>query len=113
MKKPFQVGDRVAVYGHGGIGWKRWTGRVLDPTKGAEILGPDFIRVEIEKLNEVVHAHEKQCRRLVKKPRRRVWLGEDDMKEKGLVTGWGGIVDISATGKPEKGFVEFIEVRRK
>lgn len=71
MKKPFVVGERVAVYAGSCM---RRVGTVK------KILGDEAIGVVFDPelgcspSDEVRHFHPKQCRRLIPKKRRRVWL---------------------------------------
>lgn len=65
MKKPFERGDRIAAYQGGErfiaiVGSKDTMGRLM-----LEGHGRDFC------------IHEKQCRRLVKKKRRAIWIHEE------------------------------------
>jgi hypothetical protein len=70
-KRPLEVGDRVRVYGHRGFDWKPTAARVVgfidDDTAGM------VVRVQSERY-PAAYVHPKQCRRLVKKPRRRCVL---------------------------------------
>jgi hypothetical protein len=110
MKKPFQVGDRVAVYGHE-RGKLRQCGTV-EGMKGEEPISfPDTIKVRIHP-GCALYCHPKQCRRLVKKPRRRVWIEESELGKSNhdvWVQFDAGQLQVRAGEK----LVEFIEVRRK
>lgn len=75
MKTPFKVGDRVAVFGHtprvvagDAINFSRrgYRGNV------SEIVSEDEIVVQFD-TGGAAEVHPKQCRRLVKKPRRRLY----------------------------------------
>lgn len=65
MKKPFEVGDRVAVYDGG----KRKTGKVSAVDEMFGTLGVDY-----DLPDRRCFVHPKQCRRLVKRERRRALL---------------------------------------
>lgn len=100
-KRPFEVGDRVAAYNctkrYEGVVWsidnRRW------PTT-----------LVIETRDDVLSFHPKQCRRLVRKERRRVWVNMDH---------WDYYkADNPAHAYLEEpqdtpGWVEFIEVKKK
>ena len=94
----FKVGDRVAFYD----GIARNTGTVdeIDSTV-------DAIRVDD------VWLHAKQCRRLKKKERRRVWLNPEFVPSayQPKTRAVGTKLVISVTPVPE--FIEFVEVKRK
>lgn len=92
----FKVGDRVAVYPKA---FERMTG-IIDST---HITDYTFMVVKLDERygSDVYTYHPKQCRRLVKKPRRRVWIFNPDAFDAGYVS------DVSK--KPLEGYVEFIE----
>lgn len=100
MKKPFKVGQRVAVYNFG----IRYVGTIFDVFK-------DGIDVAEDPDNKGMRVHPKQLRRLVKKERRRVWIPETslphDMIGKCEDAAW-----VSADDRSKDGWVEFIEVKK-
>lgn len=66
MKKPFQVGDRIAVY----FGFERYTGTIT------EIRQDGFLKYVEDGRGDgaLIFAHPKACRRLVKRKRRELWV---------------------------------------
>jgi hypothetical protein len=112
MKKANE-GDSIVVYGPiWNVETQELQGGVNSRTKArfiAYLFDNNFPRedaqaVEIEnpKDGKRFTAHRNQCRRLVKKPRRRAWVGFNK---------YGVPVDVRQAS--HEGFVEFIEVRRK
>lgn len=112
----FKVGDRVAVYGHPDI---------TDGSARIVLAIMDCGNLEIDR-NEF--AHPKQCRRLVKKPRRRIWVPIGYIPSMALhQLGGGGFGQMlsyleDGVGSPHKPnsehgsyyqYVEFVEVCRK
>ena len=73
MKKPFQVGERVRVFSASSRGNERQLDGII--TKIPDI-GCYAIEVKVRMGGdyEVIQASRKQCRRLVKKPKRRLWI---------------------------------------
>jgi hypothetical protein len=67
-KEPLKVGDRVAVYTRDG----RFPGTIT--TLYPEGSYRDTFFVELDDERGETHFHKKQCRRLVKKPKREFWL---------------------------------------
>ncbi len=65
MKRPFEVGDRVAVYNEK----NRYAGETIE----SSYPDSDYLIVRLNN-GRIVTAHKKQCRRLVKKERRRIWI---------------------------------------
>ena len=106
MKHNFYVGGRVAMYGTGETNSTFWDGdrgTVLSINNNILTVMPDDFPEEKHLM------HFRQCRKLVKRPRRRVWV---DLV--GLQKGLDNVVastlhtsDINGT------WVEFIEVRKK
>lgn len=103
MKKPFQVGDRVRVYGHYTLsdGSEATVTQVYDTMIDLKITGSA----------ELFLAHPKQCRRLKPKaPLLRVWIPNTslphDMISPVEDSGW-------ISRDPREGWIEFVEVRRK
>lgn len=95
MKKPFQVGDRVRAYSWAAV----YAGRVIRVEGDRVYLGLDG--------GGNLDFHPKQCRRLVRKERRRVWVKlPTDFHPQHRAN---GMVSVD----PVDGWVEFIEVRRK
>jgi hypothetical protein len=96
----FKSGDRVAIYS----GTKRWTGTVEQCSADDMLL-----RVALHPSGTVTGAHPKQCRKLVKKYRRRVWLHcyEDGRVEHALK------LHTPTCGVPCTFCREFVEVKRK
>lgn len=76
-KKPFQVGDRVRVYGSNVIAALN-LGRdtlVFDGVVKSKCRNPDWINIELTKVpGRIFPFHKKQCRRLVKKKRREIFI---------------------------------------
>lgn len=114
MSRPLQVGDRVAVYGAiFSTKKKEYFGSAVDWRKG-EVVGTvqagDMI-VFKDEWGEDFTAHPKQCRRLVKKERRRVWVYQDRL---GSITEQPTAYYRDQPPDDSPGhWVEFIEVRRK
>ncbi len=98
MKKEnkFKVGDRVAVYAH-------TLGRAVGEVSDVQGLPPYWLNVQTSTCGVV--AHPKQCRKLVKKERRRVWVKFNH------VHGMSSLYE--ARPEHEGDFVEFIEVKKK
>lgn len=94
MQMKFKVGDRVAVYEN----CKRFTGMVLND-------GHQSIQVELDD-DRVLPFHPKQCRRLIKKPRRRIAVSYDTGACEFSVR------LLSGDNIPNDKEVEFIEVRK-
>ena len=90
MKRPFEIGDRVRVYGD----WPNvpihlaFTGEVIEANKGQAAKYPGFIEVKVDGHPGLsIMVHPKQCRRLRPKPKpekkeaRRVWTTERSMSD--------------------------------
>lgn len=128
MSSKFKVGDRVRVYGWfspevgGG-------GDYLDGAKGEIIEYSEvnmWLRIFLDEpisehvgltLNErrtIADVHPKQCRRLVKKERRRIWVSEFSLTQVSSVGPYSCFVYPS---RPESDAsnpgVEFVEVRKR
>jgi hypothetical protein len=106
-----KVGDSVAVYGiclvpsagrSSGTVMDRWVGTVHRIHQG--------IGIEVRSHEDecVYSVHPKQCRRLVKRQKRRIWIHPDIMIRSGNEMYGRPISD-----EPTKGFVEFVETREK
>lgn len=73
----FAVGDRVRVYG--------WFGSTADPCLSdtpctiERIDDSGHLYVRPKKWNKQVIVHPKQCRKLIKKERRRVWIAREGL----------------------------------
>lgn len=96
MKKPFKVGDRVRVY----IG--------LDEPLEGKILEIGQTTGHLRLEEHFGFYHPKQCRRLIKKKRRRVWLMYTH--ESDLMSAYGKKPPACPAGSS---FSEFIEVKKK
>lgn len=110
----FPIGTRVRVYCHGASDYgadfvetsQIWTGTVkgVCGAPGMILIHPDGEQPGVR-----ARAHEKSCRRLVKKERRRVYIYEDSIPPSDNTTGWSGTLYGTQPG----GAVEFVEVRRE
>jgi hypothetical protein len=97
-KMKFKVGDRVAVYDGGFI----LNGNAGVITKIFSE-GKTVVKLDVEtEYAAMPTVHMKQCRRLIKKPRRRVWA---------RFCNDGTLMSMSQV--PGLDYVEFIEVRKK
>lgn len=104
MSKPFQVGDRVMV---------RFGGR--GRVNSLNAADSSLLDVTLDG-GVAIFANANECRRLVKKPRRRVWIKETDI-EGDVQSGdanfnykiSGGVI-VATEARP--GWTEFIEVRK-
>lgn len=96
-KKPLQVGERVAAYSGG----DRHVGTV------ERKLSSGAYEIDVESGHLLVHP--KQCRRLVKKPRRRIWLFKAYL-DGGRVQ---GSPILLAPPNTSEAWIEFSEVRKK
>lgn len=121
MKREFKVGDRVRVYG---------LVTEINATGGAPVyMGVsgkiNLIKqhtgklvVDVEGLGTYL-AHPKQCRRLIKKQKRRVWINEKWLQVS-LTKTWSDVGSGAAIQAPliicskdkREGFIEFIEVTK-
>lgn len=102
----FKVGDRVAVYGavwcHQDAEHKIYRGLKMEISK---II--DENRITLYFGDEKYCAHPKQCRRLVKKEKRRVWVKvPTDFHPQHRTN---GMVSVD----PVDGWDEFVEVKKK
>lgn len=100
----FKVGDRVRVYG--GAFVEVAVIRSIDADTGILSCG------QRKGTNEWLMAHPKQCRRLVKKPRRRVWINPWAITQMNTET-FGKDIARALTDKANTEWIEFREVRRK
>lgn len=115
MKKPFQVGDRVAVYGlmeryatPGAI--NTVSCRTACTVENMDGLLAGVILVKHEGCTYMVNP--KQCRRLRPKKRRRVWVSEANVGHV-MAAKYGETVHIWNTAPSFDGVVEFVEVKRE
>lgn len=122
MKKPFEVGERVAVYENA----SRWVGSI-EADKGT-VRGtflPDgvfWVRCdpsENEGAPNLLAANAKQCRRLVKKKRRRVWIPQHCIDERYDVMRVYQVRPAEISREPwekpkdDGPLIEFVEVRKR
>jgi hypothetical protein len=115
MKKPFQVGDRVAVYGlDGNCELVRIKTTITGlPANGQLYLDEkDTVKTTVPRYDFSM-AHPKQCRRLVKKPRRRVWVNQYTEGVYGSAYAEQGAAENAGRNSQGRELVEFVEVRRK
>lgn len=104
----FQVGDRIAIYGpqaRGGDG--KVVGSVMDRVTGVVTSYQDYLLQFIDDSGGgcEYEVHPRQCRRLIKKKRRRVWIPPWVLKNN------SGAGEFIQTIPPlDLSFVEFIEV---
>ncbi len=113
MREPLKAGDRVRVYGpvadrkhnHTAVSHD-FVGTVKNATQA-----PDFLIVTSDYDSGEKFCHPKQCRRLIKKERRRVWLDPRWVDGEVIVDGRA----VAYTGKVDQPahMVEFVEVRKK
>lgn len=106
----FKIGDRVRVYGPG---WKV-SGAVHGFCEVQESPWPGTVKAVDGKLTEVLRDYDgamlavypQQCRKLVKKKRRRIWADEEFLK-----TG-SGYVWTKPPTQHDQHIFEFVEVKR-
>jgi hypothetical protein len=119
MKRPFQVGDRVAVYGlDGNCELVRIKTTITGFASSGQLYldEKDTVRLTVPKYDFSV-AHPKQCRRLVKKVRRRIWIEPYVLTSmaRSQSEGWKYCGLDSVGIQPNEvypGAVEFVEVRK-
>jgi hypothetical protein len=107
MKRPFETGDRVNVYGGPNPGWGvggAWLGTVYDLAVKTNWGNGISVKSDYDGCGYVVHP--KQCYRLVKKPKRRVWVNP-----KVFIPGHAPIEQCLCLS--ENDWPEFIEVKKK
>lgn len=100
-KRKLEVGDRVRAYGRQ---WDQGVGFIdIVGTISAFVAGEALVNTG----DRVICCHPKQCRRLVKKERRRVWI-------RGLDLHTRSATPVVAYQKVDRDadFVEFVEVRK-
>ena len=106
----FQVGDRVAVYGHALCGYSRTVGIVKVVHESFVALQEPWLDIDT-KDHQGIGADPKQCRKLVKKARRRVFVLRDELDNPDF-----NFTAAKAKLEPQLNkvnWVEFVEVRRK
>lgn len=100
----FKIGDSVAVYSHE-------LGRAVGRVVNIQPLKPPWVSVCFDTHTSVVHP--KQCRKLVKKERKRIWINLNGCEKQ--------IGFPDATFAPTatfqdyscNGWIEFVEVKKK
>lgn len=99
----FKEGDRVRVYGYRGCS------PIVATITGLDVMGNATI-LSVVTGNTTVHI--KQCRRLVKKERRRIWATENYLRNGSYA---GALFSREAPTRPgcSETWVEFIEVIKK
>jgi hypothetical protein len=118
VKRPLEVGDRVRVFSDSHCFGDESPDRAradlatvheVDPKRGLKL---EF--AESDGGISAVWWHPKQCRRLLKKPRRRVWLYipvlETLTSSERTMAVWK---ELPAEYVNDPNFVEFVEARRK
>ena len=111
----FKVGDRVKVF------VTLQSVPYETPGTVTAIMSPRLIKVNLDRVEttagKIIGAHPKQCRRLIKKPRRRVWVhGNPKIKLGDAIETAGDLLFyISTEPSPTyKGaYIEFVEVKKK
>lgn len=107
VKRPFQVGERVRVHDV-----CQETGKLCSDVGTIREIGMDgALFIDCKFWQSHIPFNPKQCRRLVKKERRRVWLKPFDVNYSDKYPPRIGSID-AALG-PFEDYVEFVEVRRK
>ena len=86
MKKPFKVADKISIKGY--IYWPQTGGFTLQTEQCPFTItslsrGPGLIEC-VSTFGSMVQCHERQCRRLVKKKRRKVWINDNCKEIQGL-----------------------------
>lgn len=104
----FKIGDRVMVYGAVQIGDQSYKAR---PGGKATIIyypnSEPYVQFDDDR-DTHYSVDPKQCRRLVKKPRRRIWIKTIVKNEY-----YKGTQYICSSFKTDDSFVEFVEVLKK
>lgn len=100
----FKQGDRVRVYNY----LESWDGVicVAPPSRSSVLRSSSCIWVEGS--GRSVWVHHKQCRRLIKKPKRRVWIRKRDIPLEGNI-----ILGVEVAGNASLDLIEFVEVKKK
>jgi len=109
MKKPLAVGDKVRI-----SGWGDYHGRSynLDMMLGVidTFAGGNRFNVRCDTPNAVTNIFTvffSQCRKIVKKERRRIWI-----RELALLSSPDRVA-ATIFNQPQIGFLEFIQVKKK
>jgi hypothetical protein len=107
----FKVGDRVAVYDGG----HRYEGNILEFSQVIGASSPyDCVVIRRVANGKTMSVHPKQCRRLGKKERRRVWMPQLNVDDMFKYPEYKDYTAILYKEKREgQSLVEFIEVRKK
>lgn len=109
-REPFKIGDRVRAYGHWPLVHKGgcYTGKVC-ASDSPESWGTGLL-IQLDDDESFLTVHPKQCRRLVKKKRRRLWI---DPKVFGEYEGRYFAGPQLVSKYPDFNFLEFVEVKKK
>lgn len=102
----FKVGERVAVY--------LWDGRFTAVIEHLNDNGS--LDVKFDNLESRNHVHPKQCRRLVKKPKKKIWIDLNfDVVHDSMVGSYmqNAVVFLTPPLLNPQDFTEFVEVRKK
>lgn len=105
----FNVGDRISVSGvvisfRDGMSFLECDGAYFLVDR---VFDKNHLIVKNKHTSELFRAHYKQCRRIKKKERRRIWVKYDFP----LIR--NGSCIIAYHSEPPDGYIEFIEVRKK
>lgn len=95
MKKPFQVGERVVIYDY--------VAGPINRIYTISNVNKDVLGV-IDSNYVFQYYHRKQCRRLVKKNRREIWVNPDII---------GLRLSPYVMPSPASGWIRFIEAKKK
>lgn len=100
----FKVGDRVRVYGFGDSPEQK-------PQKGTieTVCENGWLWVQEDQSEDELRCHSKQCRRLKKKERTRIWIPLSDVPSGPGVTVMGATIH---SVDPHTNYLEFIEVKK-
>lgn len=107
MNNKFKIDDRVARYSE-----ERTTGRIIEVCEDSVLVALDK-KYQDATSQWTEWVHHKQCRRLVKKERRRIWVKKEPIKNEILI-----VLQNPPTGglngefSPDK-WIEFIEVKKE
>lgn len=113
MKTPLKVGDRVRVYGKPGPDGGCWEAVIA----ACRVVAPWGVGMDVRSTydNELYTVHPKQCRRLIKKPRRRMRIKISE--EGGLLCDMNNSENFRVLEfirhSPDGCCLEFIEVKPK
>lgn len=102
-----KIGDRVAAYNNG----QRVVGTVTSIEAGLkQNSGPVVVSWDVPTGIGWISVHPKQCRKLVKRTRRRIWVRPDTLTNNYIING-SNLFAVSS--QPQANWVEFVEVRPK